>query len=253
MKIIKHIILLVIVSFTFSCITHKKLKSFDTNRYSFEEKENEFINDYKLVPGDILNVKVSSPDENSVKIFNKGELGTNILTDMGQFLNGYLIDDKGSIELPIIGQINILNLTIPEAKDSLLSKIQEYYKQVNIDVKLINFRVTILGEVTRPNTYIIYNDRATITDILAKAGDVTDYGNRNKIKIIRTINNKRKILQINIQDPNFVNKPEYFLLPNDVIYIEPLKAKVFKSNITTVSLFVSTLSMILIIYNTFNK
>jgi len=249
------IILLFVISISvFSCITHKKLKYFNTEKYSFEEKENIFINEYRLVPGDIINIKVSSPDENSVKIFNKADVDkSSTTTEASLYMNGYLISDDGKIDLPIINKIHIKDLTISEAKDSILFKISQYYKQVTVDVRLVNFRVSVLGEANSPGTYIFYNDRVTISEVIARAGGFNDFAKRNEVRIIRTINNKRQIINFNFQDPNQINQKEYFLLPNDVIYINPLKAKVFKSNISTVSLVISMVSLVLIVFNTFNR
>ena len=120
-----------------------------------------------------------------------------------------------------------MKLTTFEVKNIITDRLKEYYKEVTAIVKLISFRVTVLGEVRQPGIKQIYNEKLTVLEAIALAGDLTEFGNRETVKIIRIVNDKPSIYLMDLTKKELLNNDLYYLLPNDVIYIEPLPTKQF--------------------------
>ena len=141
-------------------------------------------------------IKVISRNEESNKLFNV-ETNTNnantTTTAANLYLNGFTVSQEGDIELPNVGIVNLLNKTLEEAKKIITVQASEYITDPYVVVKLANFEVTVLGEVNNPGTFPVYKDNLTIFDALAMAGDINDYGNLRKVKIVRSNNNKKKV------------------------------------------------------------
>ena len=150
---------------------------------------------HRIEIGDILMIKVISRNEESNKMFNV-ETNTNnantTTTAANLYLNGFTVSQEGMIDLPNVGYISIVNQTLEEAKETIIDMAKEYIIDPFVIVKLANFEVTVLGEVNNPGTFPVYKENLTIFDALAMAGDINDYGNLKKIKIVRSNNNKKK-------------------------------------------------------------
>lgn len=247
---IKYVFLSIIAfSFLISCTPQKKMiylqgtKSTDSvnNIYS-----NTFV--YKIKPRDILYIKIYSLDEKISNLFNIEEKSMNYGLDYGAYLNNYSVNDSGFIDLPIIKKLKVEGLTIEESKDTIQKNLEKYIKDVTVVVKLISFRISMLGEVRKPGTYTIYNTRLNILEALSLAGDLTEYGNRKNIMIIRQ-NEGNKIYKIDLTNVSLLYSDKFNLLPNDIIYVESLKTKMYGwatfpfatvfSAITTVILIIS--------------
>jgi polysaccharide export outer membrane protein len=143
--------------------------------------------------------------------------------------------------------------TIPEVSAILAEKIDKYTSNVQVKVKLVSFKVTVLGEVRSPGVHFIYNDRASVLEAIGFAGDLTDVANRHKIKLIRTIDNKVQISTLDLTDRSLIEGDHFFLLPNDVLYVEPMKAKNFRLNLPAISLIISSITTVLVIINLIGK
>jgi polysaccharide export outer membrane protein len=165
------------------------------------------------------------------------------------YITGYTVDEKGNIQFPLLGDVFVRNKTIPEISAILSEKIEKYVSNALVKVKLVSFKVTVLGEVRNPGVVYIYNDRASILEVLGYTGDLTDLANRHKVKLIRTVNDKVLVSNLDLTDRALVEGNSFFLLPNDVLYIEPTKAKNFRLNLPAISLFISSLTTILVIIN----
>jgi len=224
-------------------------KSNDTlsvqNRYNY----------YKIQPGDVIDIKVSSLDPQSVAIFNKnvGVNQTNQVNDASIYLNGYSIDDSGYVSLPIIGKILVKDLEVPQVKTVIENKMKSYYKFSSVDIKLMNFRVTIVGEVNAQGSYPVYRDQANILQLIGMAGGFTDVADKKKIKIIRKEDNVSKMFYINLGDSKIIGSEDYYMQPNDVVYVEPLRAKALKVNAPTIQLALSALTFIIVITNLLSR
>lgn len=209
---------------------------------------------HHLEIGDILMVKVISRNEESNNLFNL-ETNTNSanprLTAATLYLNGFTISQEGTIDIPNIGEIYVLNQTLEEAKVTVSLKAEEVVRDPFVIVKLANFEITILGEVNVPGRYPVYKEGLTIYDALAMAGDINDYGNLKAIKIIRSNKNKKQIYYLDLTDANILTSDFYYLRNNDLIYVQPLKYKGLRKSQSQILL--STLTTFAILFNIYLK
>ena len=206
--------------------------------------------------GDILMVKVISRNDESNKIFNL-ETNTNnssTTTAANLYLNGFTVNQEGSIDLPKVGKVVLLNLTLEQAKEKIMKAAVEYLIDPYVIVKLANFEVTVLGEVNLAGTFPVYKENLTIFDALAMAGDINDYGNLRKVKIVRSKNNKKEVSFIDLTDSKILSSNFYYLNNKDLVYVQPLKFKGLKKSQS--QLFLSSLTTFAVLFNAylnFNK
>ena len=173
------------------------------------------------------------------------------LTAATLYLNGFTISQEGTIDIPNVGKVFVLNQTLEEAEETTLAKAEDYLINPFVVVKLANFEFTILGEINHPGKYPVYKDGLTIYNAIAMAGDINDYGNLTKVKIIRSNKNKKQIYHLDLTDANILTSDFYYLRNNDLIYIQPLKYKGFRKSQSQVLL--STLTTIAILFNVYLK
>ena len=210
--------------------------------------------EHHLEIGDILVVKVLSFDEATTNFFNVENNVNSVnsaITSANIYLNGFTINQEGLIEIPYIGDVLVLNQTIEQAKKSIEEKVDEYLKDATVIVKLGNFNITVLGEIYRPNTYPIYKDNISIFEALSLSGGITDYGNLQKVKLIRTHNNKKTVYNIDLTNQDIISSDFYYLHNNDLIYIEPLKYRGFRKSQS--QLLLSALTTVAVIVNVYLK
>ncbi|MCT4629144.1 polysaccharide biosynthesis/export family protein [Winogradskyella sp.] len=186
-------------------------------------------------PDDILTINVSALDPATVAPFNLtlvsgGNLSNPLNAQGGLQQQTYLVDYEGNIEFPVLGTLKISGLTRTQLTDLLTEKISEYAKDPIVNVRLSNFTFTILGEVQNPGTFTIPDERITIIEALGMANDLTIFGKRKNVLLIREINGKKKFAKIDLTSVNTVNSPVYYLQQNDVIYVEPNNAKIRASS-----------------------
>ncbi len=228
--------LIIVVSMLTSCVSQKKILYFQNetmlndSTFTSIEYENERHFDYKVQPGDILYIKIASLDERFAAYFNTtnnnlGSSGGNSSGNASLYLNGYNIDAEGYIDLPIIGKVQVKDKTIAEIQETVQLLMNEYLKETVVYVKLGVFNLTILGEVAKPGQYQVYQSDINIFQAMALAGNATDYANKSNIKIIHQTPKGSQIVRININDADVLSSPHYYLKPNDIIYVEPMKIK----------------------------
>ncbi len=219
-----------------SCISNKQLVYFPDPRLNTDSLINTYNvpGVYRLQPRDVLSIKIKTLDAQSSEYFNmQSENGVVNLNPASIYVSGYSVNDSGAIELPEIGALGVAGLTVNEAQNKIEKALEVYLKKATIIVKLVSFKITILGEVRSPGYYYVYNDQATVLEGLGLAGDLTDFGNRENITIIRQNDDGVGAVLVNLKDPKFLASPYYFLKPNDVIYIQPVKAKNTRGNLGT--------------------
>ena len=209
---------------------------------------------HHLEIGDILMVKVISRNAESNKLFN---LETNnnspipTLTAANLYLNGFTVSQEGTIDIPNVGEVFVLNHTLEEAESTILLKAEELLIDPFVIVKLANFQFTILGEINAPGNYPVYKEGLTIYDAIAMAGGINDYGNLTKVKIIRSNKNKKQVYHIDLTSSNILTSNFFYLRNNDLIYIEPLKFKGFKKSQS--QLLLSALTTFAVLFNVYLK
>ncbi len=210
------------------------------------------IEQYKLQPGDLLHVRVYSPDPTVNQLFNfeSGQARSNY-NDISLYLNGFQLDDSSRIELPIIGYIELQNRTFDHAKQIIADSVSRYINDASVNVKLLSYRVTVLGEVRSPGMLTIYRNNSTIFDVLSLVGDIDMLGDREEVMVVRDVKGHKKRFIIDLTQIEAMESPAYHIYPNDIIYIKPLKASIFRDNIPIISLSLSTLTTFLLILNYF--
>ena len=208
---------------------------------------------HHLEIGDILMVKVISRNAESNDLFieNNTNSANPTLTAANLYLNGFTINQEGTVDIPNVGRIFILNQTLEEAEETILKKAEDYLVNPFVVVKLANFEFTILGEINAPGNYPIYKEGLTIYDAIAISGDITDYGNLKHVKIIRSNKNKKKVYHIDLTDSNVLSSDFYYLRNNDLIYVQPLRYKGLRKSQSQILL--STLTTFAILFNVYLK
>jgi polysaccharide export outer membrane protein len=243
----KLIVLIGIIGFT-SCIPQKKLRymqdleesQYDTTSVSQNEKEN---SSYKIQSKDELYIMVNSLNPKTFVFFNGGENRVQYnQSDVSLYLTSYTVNDSGCVELPVVGQVFIRGLTVREASLEIEKALKKYLTEVSVTVKLSGFKVTLLGEVKRPGRYTAYVSQMNILEALALAGDMTPYGNRERVMLIREDGGKEQVYILNLLDKNLLNEDNFNLLPNDIIYVESLNAKTWGFETFPYALILSTLT-----------
>lgn len=184
-------------------------------------------------PDDILTINVSAADPAAAIPFNLSLVSGNedlVNLSGGTRMQTYLVDFNGNIEFPTLGTIHIAGLTRIEATNMLKDRISEYAKDPIVNIRLVNFRVTIIGEVSRPGTYTLQNERITLLEALGLASDLTIFGKRTNVLLIREVDGAKQFSKIDLTSINAVNSPLYYLQQNDVIVVEPNNARIRSSN-----------------------
>lgn len=227
----------VVMAFMTSCVSQKKILYLQKEQMSDSVTSIEYQNkrsfDYKVQPGDNLYIRVSSMDKNFSEFFNNSgsnsigtnSAGSNSSGNAGIYLNGFNVSDEGTIDFPYAGKIYVKDLTIDEIQQKIQNIIGEYQKETIVYVKLGLFNLTILGEVSRPGQYQVYQSDINLFQALALAGNATDFANKKNVKIIHQTTEGSQIVRVNMNDANILENPQYYLKPNDIIYIEPLSIK----------------------------
>jgi polysaccharide export outer membrane protein len=213
-----------------------------------------------LQKGDILSIVVITPNEASSKLFNRPNASETAISGDGAASGvgtggGYLVDEKGNISIPYVGFVKAAGLTRMQLSDTLTAQLRRYIDSANVTVRLTNYRITILGEVAKPGTFNIPNERVTILDAIGLAGDLTIYGKRNNIRIIRQTNQGSETGTIDINKGDIFNSPYYFLRQNDVVYVEMNDRKIINSDQSSLRVFgmvIGAVSALGVIVSTIN-
>lgn len=246
---IKRITLLLIIALAFSsCVSRKKIVYFQ-NIEAISE------NTYKpvLQPDDLLLiiVNVTSPNEALAAPFNQTPT-INLAPGAGAGQSGegrtYLVDKDGFIQLPLVGSVKLGGLTREEALGKLTTEIKKYIKEPIISLRITNFKVTVLGEVNRPGLYNAPSERLTLPEALGLAGDLTIFGKRNNVLIIRDTEGKKTYNYVDLTKVDFMSTEFYYLAQNDLIVVEPNKTIINSSALgRDVTILISSLSLVLTI------
>lgn len=144
--------------------------------------------------------------------------------------SGFLVDKNGEIDISVVGKVKVAGLTTYEARELIKTKASVVYRDPNVQVRYANFKVTVLGEVARPSSYVLPNEKVSVLDALGMAGDLTIFGRRENVLLIRVVDGKKKFARLDLNSSQLFNSPFYYLKQNDVIYVEPNKGKAASLN-----------------------
>lgn len=206
----------------------------------------------RFQPDDLLMIIVSAEDVEAASPFNLINTMTsnpNNPAGSGQMQQQlYLIDSKGIIDFPKIGTLKLSGLTRTEAVNLIKEKVQKYINDPIVNLRIMNFKITVQGEVVRPGVHTINSERLTLPEAIALSGDMTIYGKKENVLIIRENNGKKTYNRVDMTKADFINSPYYFLNQNDIVYIEPNKTRINSSAVgPNISIGISALSLLVTI------
>ena len=232
--------LIVILSLALSsCGSVKDVAYFQNSDY-IDLSRSEYLYDARIMPKDVLTISVSTVNPEAAAPFNlfvhqtlsntQGSSGST-----GGSLQSYLVDNKGCIEFPVLGTLEVGGLTKSACEQMIHDKIKPYLN-VNenpvVTVRMSNYKISVLGEVNSPGMFVVSNEKINILEALAQAGDLTIYGVRNKVKLIREdAKGRKEIHTLNLNDADIISSPYYYLQQNDIVYVEPNKVKARNSSV----------------------
>jgi polysaccharide export outer membrane protein len=237
-----------------SCIPMKKMRYMQDpkeEKHARNEFQKQDTTPYLVHSGDNIYIKVNTLEDKN-NYFEDLKGGTEYYTESAVYLNSYTVNDSGYIEFPLIGKIMADNLTLEQIQKDLQKKVNEYIKNTVVIVKLANFRISMVGEFQHPGKYVVYQDRINIFEAIAMAGDMTDFARRNKVLLMRQSEKGVKTTRLNLNDYSIMESEYYYLMPNDIIYVEPLKGKQFAFSEFPYVLLLTTLTTTILFLDYFN-
>ncbi len=244
--------------FLVSCVPQRKIlylqaknKADTLSTFKNQRKIN-----YRVQPGDNLYIRVVSMDEKTNLFLNSmggGRYSQNVQSDVSVYLNSYMVSTKGTIQFPLTGDVYVKNLTVAAIKDTIQKKLNHYLKKSIVIVKLVNFNITLLGEVRRPGQYKIYQNNINLFEAVSMAGGLSDFAKRSDVAIIRQSKGGSKIYHVDMTKKDVLSSPYFYLKPNDIVYIPPLKDKQFSFATFPYGVVFSALSTTLLLINFFKK
>lgn len=225
-KLIRFTPILILLVCLSSCVSYDQLVNFQGAE---EQTEGQALNipAIRIQANSVLDIKVFGVDTEIAAPFNVASTDNigNFLDPQSIQLVGYLVNKEGFIDFPVLGKISVAGLTTTEATDLMVKKLGGYLKSPVVRIRLLNFTVTVTGEVNRQGSFTVFNDRISLPEALALAEGLTDYANRKDILIVREDSGKRIFKRVDLSSANFFQSEYYYLRQNDMIYVEPIKAK----------------------------
>ncbi|WP_242928891.1 polysaccharide biosynthesis/export family protein [Pontibacter vulgaris] len=240
-----------------SCVPQKKLILLqDKPQVKEQGKADELLKTfalqqkaYLLKPGDVLSLKVQSTTPTE---FNFLSAGSTTFGQTDPVLDGYTLDTEGNILLPAVGKVNLNGLSMPDARLKVTEALKPFLTDPTVNLRLLTFRYTVLGEVTRQGQFTTYQDNINLMEAIASAGGMSSYANRGQIKLIRYDNGQAKLYTFSLLNNQTIAQANFFLQPNDMIVVDPLPAKNIRENmLTNVSLALSLITTLSLLVSRF--
>lgn len=216
-----------------------------------------------IQPDDILQVNIQTLDPSATAMLNQqswptgssAQSSSNNSSVSPSSVSGYLVDKNGFVILPLLGKVSVAGKTTDQVRDEISVKAAEYYKEPVVNVRFANFKVTVLGEVVKPATYVMPNEKITLLDAIGMAGDLTIYGKRENVLLIRDNNNKKEFVRFNLNSSNTFQSPYFYLRQGDVVYVEPNKSRVAATDsrqVRRITILTSVLTLLVVIISRVN-
>lgn len=242
------------VALLFASCTAPKNVAYIKNSDEVDFSQSAFLYDARIMPKDVLTITVNTVNPEAAAPFNLAvptSFNNQTRSTYSQpILQTYLVDNNGTIEFPVLGTLKVGGLTKAECEKLIHDKILPYLNAKEnpvVTVRMSNYKISVLGEVNRPGMFTVGNEKINIFEALAQAGDLTIYGVRDNVKLIReNAKGRKEIHTVVLNDANIINSPYYYLQQNDIIYVEPNKVKARNSTVgTTTNLWFSATSILI--------
>ena len=234
-----------IVTALSSCVSQKQIAYFQKGINESDTLNVASVYVPRIQAGDILAIPVGSLNAAASSFFNPYSSSPVTSTDIGGSTGitnsqpltqsaapGFLVDPNGMIDFPLIGTVKLAGLTTTEARDTIKSRLKTYLKEPAVNVRFLNYKISVMGEVARPSVYVIPNEKVTLPEALSLAGDITIFGKRDNILVVRDNNGKKEFGRINLNTRQVYSSPYYYLHSNDVVYVEPSKGRTAQTDKT---------------------
>lgn len=207
----------------------------------------------KIQTDDLLSISVISLSPEANNLFNGGEMPVVGMvssysasqTSSSMYKEGYLVDKDGCIGFPVLGRVKLGGMTKAEATALVTTQLEQYVKEPIVNIRHLNFKITVVGEVSKPSTFMIPSEKINILEALGMAGDMTHFGKRENVLLIREVEGVRTVTRLNLNNKEILSSPYFYLQPNDIVYVEPHKIKVVQAstNTRTLSIVSTVLSL----------
>ena len=236
-RFVNGLLALLLLTAATGCVSHEQLISFKPlDPVSLSPQRIENNTNLTVQPEDLLRITISSLNPEASEPFNQPDEGNQQRNQnaMGggsslqlELTTGYFVDDAGYIDFPVLGSLDVGGLTLSEIKEMIAGRLADgYLKDPVVNVRFLNFKVTVLGEVNAPGLLRLSNKRVTVLEALGMAGDLTVYANRTNVLVMREDNGERTFARLNLQNEDIFSSPYFYLEQNDIIYVEPIEARV---------------------------
>lgn len=240
------------VLFFSSCVPLKK-QVYLQNQLAADSTKNEYVNDntpsYTLQTGNNLYIQVVSMESDLSDFFNGGVgSGGNIYYDAAIYLSSYSVNDEGYVELPFLGKIFVQGLNLEQAKEKIQKEVDSYIEGTMIIVKLVNYNVSVIGQVRHPGQFKIYQDHINIFEVLSLAGDLTTFAKRDDVVLVRKTEKGTSVHHINLMNDEILESEYFYILPDDIIYVQPVKGKNFAFETFPYTLVISSISLAIALF-----
>lgn len=226
----EHLLIIVFILTFCSCAQRRNLVYFSdlakqTDEVSLQDKS------VKIQQNDRLRIKITSLSQESNSLFTADR--PNEVADANAETTGYRVNKDGTVTLPVVGNVRVEGLTLAQAQDVLTEKLTKYVKEPIVEVQLLNFKITVIGEVNKPSSIVVPGDNINLLEALGMAGDMTVYGKRDNVLIIREEDGKRVMKRLDLNQADILNSEYFNLKQNDIVYVEPDKSKAIEYSSST--------------------
>jgi polysaccharide biosynthesis/export protein len=250
-RIFSSLALLVSMSFFTSCLTQHNLEYMQDRDKTVKSFDLGEVQEYKLKPDDELFIQISSQDEAAANVFASPGGSQNSMGPYGASIMAYIVNKQGLLEFPVIGSILVAGKTLPEVGQMIKDSLSRILNQPIITVKLVNRFITVLGEVRSPGHFNFMQQKLNIYEAIGLAGDITEFGNKKEVIITRSENGKTLRINLDLNNSEILSSNYYYVMPNDVIYVKPLRKKFWGMKEFPAALIMSTLTTAILIYTVF--
>ena len=239
----RRIIMFIVIMISVGCTSQKKLIYFHG---AVPALNKDSVYSLRIFPGDILSIHVFAINPEAYPYLSQS--GTLPASDQrSPYEKGYVVNENGDIKLPLIGVVSLDSMKLADAEKTVEEKLHTYIEDPIVTIKKLNFKVTVLGEVNKPGSYSIMNESATLPEVLGLAGDLTQFADRQRLRIIRNENNYRKDFYVDLSDAKSLSPANYYLHPDDIVYVQALKRKALQNAYPSISLFTSIVTSTIVV------